>query len=270
MLLTTSINNSNRFEVGSLVRCREREWVVLPSENPALLLLRPLGGMESETVGIHLAVNARLQLDQIESATFQPPDPATTSDHIAGQLLRDATRLTFRSGAGPFRSLGRIAVRPRPFQIVPLLMALRLSAVRLLIADDVGIGKTIEAGLIARELLDRGDARRLAVICPPHLCEQWQRELSEKFNLEAVVVRSGTLAQLEKSLPPGDISVFEYYPVQIISIDFAKAEHRKDSFIRGCPDLVIVDEAHTAARSSSTTNNTQQRHELLRSIAKDS
>jgi SNF2 family DNA or RNA helicase len=62
-------------------------------------------------------------------------------------------------------------VRPRPFQIVPLLMALRLDPVRLLIADDVGIGKTIEVALVARELLDRGEARRLAVICPPHLCE---------------------------------------------------------------------------------------------------
>src|SRR6185295_9091715 len=110
-----------------------------------------------------------------------------------------------RSGAGPFRSLGRISVRPRPFQIVPLLMALRLDPVRLLIADDVGIGKTIEAGLIARELLDRGDALRLCVLCPPHLCDQWQRELAEKFAIDAVVVRAGTLAQLERGLPPGDV-----------------------------------------------------------------
>ncbi|HEX2914076.1 MAG TPA: helicase-related protein [Chloroflexia bacterium] len=256
-----------KFEAGTLVRCRERDWIVLPSESPDILMLRPLGGPEYEQIGIYLPVNQSLQIDEVESATFQLPDPAQSGDNTSARLLRDATRLNFRSGAGPFRSLGRLSVRPRPFQLVPLLMALRLDPVRLLIADDVGIGKTVEAGLIARELLDRGEARRLAVICPPHLCEQWQRELADKFGLEAAVVRSGTIAQLERGLPPGDITVFEHYPVLVVSIDFVKSERRKESFVRGCPDLVIVDEAHTAARSSSNRSNMQQRHELLRALA---
>lgn len=61
-------------------------------------------------------------------------------------------------------------------------MALRLDPVRMLIADDVGVGKTIEALLIARELWERGEIKRLAVLCPPYLCDQWQKELVEKFN----------------------------------------------------------------------------------------
>lgn len=80
--------------------------------------------------------------------------------------------MALRDGAGPFRSLGRISVRPRPYQFVPLLMALRLNPVRMLIADDVGVGKTIEALLIARELLARGEIRRIAILCPPYLCDQ--------------------------------------------------------------------------------------------------
>src|SRR5207245_4466117 len=107
------------------------------------------------------------------------PDPQALGDYRSCRLLRDAVRLGFRSSAGPFRSFAHIGVEPRPYQFVPLLMALKLDPVRLLIADDVGIGKTIEAGLIARELLDRGDASRLAVLCPPHLAEQWQGELGE-------------------------------------------------------------------------------------------
>lgn len=256
------------FAPGSLVRCRNREWVVLPSESPELLLLRPLGGTESDTTGIFLPLSRSLQIDMIAPAAFPPPDPALSGDYVSGRLLHDATRLTFRSGAGPFRSLGRISVRPRPFQLVPLLMALRLDPVRLLIADDVGIGKTIEAALVARELLDRGDARRVAVVCPPHLCEQWQRELHEKFAIDAVVVRAGTVAQLERALPPGDISIFEHYPALVVSIDFVKSDRRRESFLRGCPDLVIVDEAHTAARASGVRDS-QQRHALLRDVAKD-
>ncbi len=125
------------FRVGSLVRCREREWVVLPSPDPDLLLLRPLGGALAETCGIFLPVEG----DQVSAASFPPPDPASLGDFEAGALLRDAARLSLRSGAGPFRSLGRLGVRPRPYQLVPLIMALRLAPVRLLIADDVGIGR---------------------------------------------------------------------------------------------------------------------------------
>src|SRR5690606_8396948 len=150
-----------------IVRARGRDWVVVPGdEDPDILLLRPLGGNEEDVTGVLTAI------ESVRSATFPLPDPDDLGDHVSAQLLRDAVRLNIRAGAGPFRSFGRIAVEPRPYQLVPLLMALRLNPVRLLIADDVGIGKTIEAGLIARELLDRGEIRRMAVICPAHLCDQ--------------------------------------------------------------------------------------------------
>jgi superfamily II DNA or RNA helicase len=148
---------------------------------------------------------------------------------------------------------------------VPLLMALRLATVRLLIADDVGIGKTIEAGLIARELLDRGEVKRIAVLCPPQLCDQWQRELKKKFHIDAVVVRSGTIAKLERGLPTGDHHVFSYYPHLVVSLDYAKSDRRRASFLTHCPDLIIVDEAHTCANSGNTTQ--QQRHQLIAQIA---
>lgn len=251
-----------RFTVGSLVRCREREWVVLPSADDDLLLLRPLGGAAAEVCGIFLPVEG----DRVAEASFAPPDPTAMGDVEAGALLRNAARLSLRSGAGPFRSLGRLGVRPRPYQLVPLIMALRLDPVRLLIADDVGIGKTIEAGLIARELLDRGEIARLTVLCPPHLCDQWQRELSQKFALEATVVRSSTAAALERSLPRGDTSVWEHFPVTVASIDYVKSERRRDSFLRAAPELVIVDEAHAAVGSSGSASQ-QQRYELVRELA---
>ena len=154
------------FAVGSLVRARGREWVVLPQSDSDLLMLRPLGGSEEEVTGIYVP------LESVEHARFALPDPARLGDFRSCRLLRDALRLGFRSSAGPFRSFAHLAIEPRPYQLVPLLMALKLDPIRILIADDVGIGKTVEAALIARELLDRGEVTRLAVLCPPQLAEQ--------------------------------------------------------------------------------------------------
>lgn len=248
---------------GSIVICRERQWVVLPSDNSEVVRLRPLSGNEEQICGVF----TRLGLETIEPAQFDPPNPETIQNHTAAQLLMDATRLSLRSGAGPFRCLGRLSVRPRPYQLVPLLMALRLETVRLLVADDVGIGKTIEAGLIIRELLDRGEAKRLAVLCPPQLCDQWQRELKQKFHIDAVVVRSGTVSKLERNLPSGDSHIFSYYPHLIVSLDYVKSDRRRETFLVHCPDLVIVDEAHTCTQTGGERSTQQQRHQLVQKIA---
>src|SRR2546423_14642058 len=177
------------FAVGSLIKARGREWVVLPESDEQMLVLRPLGGTEDEVTGIYVP------LERVEPARFALPAPAQLGDYRSFRLLRDAVRLGFRSSAGPFRSFGHIAVEPRPYQLVPLLMALKLDPVRMLIADDVGIGKTIEACLIARELIDRGEVSRLAVLCPPQLAEQLQAGFRDKFLIQALPAVAGTAAR---------------------------------------------------------------------------
>jgi len=252
------------FAVGSLVKARGREWVVLPGADDELLIVRPLGGIDEEVTGIHLGLEA------VEPAQFDLPDPTKVGDFRSARLLRDAVRLGFRNSAGPFRSFARLAVDPRPFQLVPLLMALKLEPVRLLIADDVGIGKTIEAGLVARELIDRGEVSRLAVLCPPQLAEQWQDELREKFHIDAKLVLPSTVSRLEKeAFIRLDQSIFDIYPYVIVSTDFIKADRRRDEFIRTCPELVIVDEAHTCAFGGATGRGRHQRHELVSGLAAD-
>ncbi|HEY2528176.1 MAG TPA: helicase-related protein [Xanthobacteraceae bacterium] len=159
---------------------------------------------------------------------------------------------------------------PRPYQFVPLIMALRQARVRLLIADDVGVGKTIEAAMIARELLDRGLARRLAVLCPAHLCDQWERALREKFAIEAVLVQPSQIRRLERNLPRSDISIYQHNPNLVASIDFVKSTSQRDRFLANAPDLVIVDEAHASARPRGTASGAEhQRYELLRNLARD-
>ncbi|MCB9664679.1 MAG: DEAD/DEAH box helicase [Alphaproteobacteria bacterium] len=253
------------FSVGSLVTARGREWVVLPDSEPHndLLVLRPLGGSDDEIAGIYLP------LETVEPAEFSLPDPERElGSHDDGGLLRDAVRLGFRAGAGPFRSLARIAVEPRPYQLVPLLMALRQDPVRLLVADDVGIGKTVESLLIARELLDRGEIRRVAVLCPPHLAEQWQRAMHQQFHLEAALVLPGTARRLERGLAPGE-SLFDRHPHVVVSMDWIKSERRRHEFLRVCPELVIVDEAHTCTAGAGAGRSSQQRHDLVRALSRD-
>jgi superfamily II DNA or RNA helicase len=246
---------------GSLVSARGREWIVLPESDSETLRLRPLSGGEKDESLIYLP----LEPQPVEPATFPWPRIDQARNHAASQLLMDALQLKLRNGAGPFRSFGNIAVEPRAYQLVPLLMAMKLSTVRLLIADDVGIGKTIEGALIAREMLDRGEIQRMTVLCPPHLCEQWQRELADRFHIHAVVVRSATAARLERELPPGT-SVFDANPFTVVSLDYIKSESRREAFQRFCPEFVIVDEAHTCTHGDL---GRQQRYQLLKGLAED-
>lgn len=251
-----------RFAVGSLVKARNREWVVLPSSTDELLILRPLAGMDHEVSGILTAI------EKVEQASFSLPTPDDLGDYRSCKLLRDALRIGFRSSAGPFRSFASIAVEPRPYQIVPLLMALKQETVRLMIADDVGIGKTIEACLIAKELIERGEVSRLAILCPPHLAEQWQSELESKFHIFAELVLSSTISKLERDCATGQ-SVFDLYPFVIVSLDYIKSDKHHDDFVRACPELVIVDEAHTCAYGVEGKGTRQQRHRLLKELASD-
>lgn len=249
------------FMPGNLVRARGREWVVQSESRRDWLRLRPLGGADDDTISLV----PELELQPVTPATFPWPEPDHAGNHAAALLLRDALRLKLRAGGGPFRSFGNIAVEPRGYQLVPLLMALRLTTVRLLIADDVGIGKTIEAGLIARELMDRGEISRLAVLCPPHLVEQWQSELETRFNLQAVALTSSSAARIERDIPHG-VSLFDHYPVVVVSLDYIKSERHREHFLAIAPECVIVDEAHTCASSGA---GKQLRFELLQRLVKD-
>lgn len=249
------------FAPGALVRARGREWVVQPQSDENQLRLRPLGGSEEDLVTLLPA----LEFIPPEPAVFPPPDPDRTGTHDAAVLLRDALQLKLRAGAGPFRSFGNIAVEPRAYQLVPLLMALRLPTVRLLIADDVGIGKTIEAGLIVRELLDRGEIGRMAVLCPPHLVEQWQQELLTHFHLKAIALTASSVAGLERRLPQG-VSLFDHHSFVVVSLDYIKSERHREHFLAIAPECIVVDEAHTCTAAGGAR---QLRFELLQRLSAD-
>lgn len=244
---------------GSLVHARGREWVVLGGSSAETLNVRPVTGSEEDRTRIHLPV----EIEPVREARFPLPSAHQLSGHDSALLLRDALLLSLQRGAGPFRSVGQISVEPRAYQLVPLLMALKLDPVRLLIADDVGVGKTIEALLIARELLDRGDIERTVVLCPPHLVDQWITELEVRFHIRAAAVTARGARRLERGVPPGE-SIFSVHQHTVVSLDYVKTRERRDNFLQACPDFVIVDEAHTCTSSGLRRH---QRYELLRGLA---
>lgn len=251
---------------GSIVKVRGREWVTLPQsrteKQDQVLRLRPLGGGDQTMATLFWP----LEGEQVQPASFALPDPALSGSQSSALLLRDALLLKLRAGAGPFRCLGNVALEPRPYQLVPLLMALKQEVSRVLIADEVGLGKTVEALLIARELLDRGEIRKVTVICPPHLCEKWKSDMIRQFNLAAEVVRPGTAQKLERGLPAGK-SIFDVIPFTVVSLDWIKSDRNREGFLRSCGEFVIVDEAHTCAARKG--GGRQQRYELLRGLAAD-
>ncbi|MGV0474270.1 helicase, partial [Mycobacterium kansasii] len=222
------------YAAGGLVNARGRDWLVLPGSPPGALLVRPLGGHEDETTVLLPDV------DEFAAARFEPPTVDDRGDASRARLLRDALRLSFRGSGGPFRSFAGLAVTPRNYQLVPLMMAAAQETTRLLIADGVGIGKTVEAGLIAAELLATGNAQRMVVLCSPQLAPQWQHELRDKFGIGAQLLLPSTVNRLMRSVPFGS-NVYEHHPHLVISTDFIKQRTRRDEFALHCPELVIVD-----------------------------
>jgi len=252
---------------GTLVHYRQRDWMVLPSDNPELLRIKPLGGSEEEETAVFLPL--AIPFEKIKSAQFPEPDPTQVGSFETARLLYDAFRLSFRNASGPFRCMGKLSFRPRAYQLIPLVMSLKLETTRLLVADDVGIGKTVEALIIIKELMERGEVKRFAVICPPHLCEQWQQELKDKLDIDAEIIRSSTAAKLDRQLPD-DQSVFHHLPYQVVSIDYVKADKRRGIFLNDCPEFVIVDEAHTCTLpAGAKSKSQQQRYALLHDLAQD-
>lgn len=253
------------FTPGTIVAARGREWIVQTpdADTPETVLrLRPLTG----TAADDFLLDTSLEPD-VSPASFPPPDPEKAGTFSQALLLRDALRLSLRAGAGPLRSFGNLAFAPRAYQLVPLMMALREPVVRLLIADDVGVGKTIESGLILRELLDRGEIERASVLCPPPLVDQWVSELERHFHITAKAVTSASADRLQRDIPDQSLTIFQYYPFTVVSLDYIKSDAHAAVFRQTAPEFVIVDEAHTCTQMGS--GRSQRRWKLVKSMAED-
>ncbi|MFI6581758.1 DISARM system SNF2-like helicase DrmD [Embleya sp. NPDC050493] len=194
-------------------------------------------------------------LPDASTGRFDPADRiAAFLDAIRWSAVTSADVRTLQS---PFRS----GVAVEPYQLEPVDRAVNAPRVNLLLADDVGLGKTIEAGLVAQELLLRGRARRIMVVSPAGLTLKWRDEFAEKFGLDFTIVDSARCAELRRTHGTA-ANPFRVYPHTIVSLPWlrgAKAQRLLDEVIpagtgahedgdrRRFFDLLILDEAHHVA-----------------------
>ena len=155
----------------------------------------------------------------------------------------------------------RCGIEAQDYQLDPVARALRMPRVSLLIADDVGLGKTIEAGLVAQELLLRHRARTILVVCPADIQIQWQSEMREKFGLDFRIIDTQFMRQLRRTRGL-QVNPWTHYPRLITSMDYLKRDRPLQLLRETLPpgetpfprrfDLLIVDEAHNVAPAGSS------------------
>jgi len=224
--------------VGSIVRFRERLWRVDSTEGDDVFTATPLDGRDL------YPRRFAAEIERPVDGVLPFPDPADLGDPADQDLFLRAQGLALVHGSAPIVGLQRSRAIPTPFQLVPLLMTLGEERVRLLIADDVGLGKTIEAGLILAELVARARVRRVLVVCPWNLCEQWQEALEHFFHLDSTIVASHLMPALERSLLPGQ-SPWEANEICVASVDYLKIH---PEVLQHSWDLAVIDEAHLCCR----------------------
>ena len=231
------------YSPGTLVQARRRLWRVDAQDGNVLYV----------TAVDEAAWQTRLYLpvETVSPGDLPAPDPQVVGTPQAHDLMLRAFRLSMVHSTAPLLALQRSRAIPVAYQLVPLVIALEQPRVRLLIADDVGLGKTIEAGLVVSELLARGLARRVLVICPASLREQWRQALDYFFHLDAKIFSRERRRAIERDLPAGT-NPMEFHNNLIISVDYAKSSEIKNQILEVPWDIVLIDEAHQVAKPHQT------------------
>jgi len=228
-------------------------------------------------------VLSKVALPEIGSPQLQPDAPSrfdafvdsirwSNSAKIANLIDLPKKYVSF-----PVTSPWKSAVQVEDYQLYPVLKAMTFPRVSLLLADDVGVGKTIEAGLILTELIAQRGIRRIMIVCPASIQEQWKEELFDKFNLDFVIMNSAEVFNIQKSLGM-DANPWTVYPRIITSMDYLRQQDILNRFTTGAMklqpegsamlpwDLLVVDEAHNL--SPARFGDDSLRCDMLRKIGK--
>ena len=260
-------------EPGQIVNVRSRRFVVMDVHksslpiNPMLSQVKQLqhlvtlSSVEDDALGEELQVIWDLEPGACVYEKVDLPTPDGFDEPAVLDAFLDAVRWGAASSAdvrnvqSPFRS----GIDIEDYQLDPVVRAIQMPRVNLLIDDDVGLGKTIEAGLVAQELILRQRVRRILIVCPSSLQIQWREQMRDKFGLDFRIVDSNLMKDLRRRRGI-HVNPWNHFPRLITSIDFLKRDRPLRLFREVLPsssesiyprrfDLLIVDEAHNVAPS---------------------
>jgi ERCC4-related helicase len=281
-------------EVGAAVSLLDGDGIVVEVHNDKeFTALTEMGEFQRQSLHLPLislidetdaASSATDSLTEISGTTFdstadgsliqlpaavgdRPPEQATSvhacleaghSDPFELCRLRAlASKLGMNPGVGEYQALSGNEIDIEPYQIDAAHTVLQADVPRFLIADEVGLGKTIETGIVLEELRARGDANRVLVVAPASLVEQWQNELADKFGQEYVIFDRNELQTRQQQF---DQSAWRTANTIVTSIDFIKQEDIREQLRQVEWDVAVFDEAHhlTARRQNGYINPTDR------------
>ena len=241
---------------GARALIRDEEWIIQSADQCNL------GGWQLSCIGVSETVRNRhtLFLTELEDITLI--DPAKTElifddspTFTASRLFIEA-RLRQSALQGEAVVIGQHAVMDAlPFQLQPAHQVLQQLRPRLLIADTVGLGKTLEAGILAAELIRRGKARRILVVTTKSMMRQFQQEFWSRFTIPLTRLDSAGIQRIRREIPTNH-NPFNYYDRTIISVDTLKRDSEyRHHLEKAWWDLIIIDEAHNVSYKGNRTQS---------------
>jgi len=252
---------------GNIVACRHRQWLVehvVPPPEPTHATRVRLVCLDDDNQGQVLETLWELELGArvlpSESGQLPPPSTIDQPRHFGAYLHALQWNAVTATDARLFQAPFRAGIRLMQHQLTPLTKALSLPRANLFIADDVGLGKTIEAGLVLQELLLRQRVEFVLVICPASVQLQWKEEMAQRFGLPFEVMSRHFVARRRKERGFG-VNPWSTHRRFIVSHPIVRRPEYRDPLLahlqtlgtdRARKSLLILDEAHVAAPASAS------------------
>ncbi len=241
---------SNIIAPGARILCRDAEWLVKSTD------IASDGGRVIEAIGVSEFIQGKAArfIEELEDdvQVLRPEETQLVNDTSSGYahsllFLEAHLKQTAPDDLRLYQGQ-RAAMDVLDYQLWPAYKALSMARQRILIADAVGLGKTLECGILVSELIRRGRGRRILVVTTKAMMVQFQKEFWSRFTIPLVRLDSTTIQRIRTRIP-GNHNPFHYYDRTIISVDTLKQDREYRSYLEAAHwDIIIIDEAHNVAK----------------------